>query len=895
MKFPSLRGQGMISLDLETRDPDLKTLGPGYLRDGCYIAGVGIGTEAGYREYFPLRHEGGGNLDKNKVLPWVRTQLALPVPKVGANIIYDLGFLAAEGVNVTGPFYDVQIAEPLLDETLRTYSLESLAQRHLKESKSDDEMVQWITDNIKDEKGKPVKANKAKDHIHKVPGHIARPYVIGDVDLPLRIFAKQKVLLERAGLWDLFVLECKLIPMLLAMRQRGVRVDLNRADQLYHEYTRRCDIILGKIKKTSGVDVQIWAANSIAQVFDKLNLSYPRTEKTKAPSFRKEFLAHHKHPVAGLLREVRHLDKLKETFIKSAIMEGAYKGRIHCSFNQLRGDDSGTVSGRFSCVAAWTLIDTPSGKKPIKDLRIGDRVWTHKLRWRTVIATWIKGREQMFDVYLSNGDVLTCTANHRLLDQHGQWQTVGKINELFKEMGKQSQECGSSVSLVPEEGIADCLSDRGSTQHNIPQCVRSFEQRTPPERTQGIEEIALLTRQNRQKESDVRQIRRTPSELDWSIEQRRNRISNDQAERETNPVSSRSHMQSTRDKSITEELPRTPYRRRYAKQQSGQSSSLHEQWTQYYPRLTATWGQAISVTAIEVVGSFEVYDITVAEDESYAACGVFSHNSSQPNLQQVPARGEDSMAIRSIFIPEQGQTWNKFDWSQIEYRLMVNDAAYHGFRGAEDVVNIYKTDSKADFHQIVAEMTGLDRSAAKTVNFGIAYGEGVKKLCRDLGLDENEGQKLLREYHRRAPFMRPLTSYWIDRAESEPFEIRTLLNRRRQFNKWGLERDGEFILFDHHVPGSQRAFTYTALNARIQGSAADLMKKAMVDIWESGVIDILGAPHLTVHDELDFSAPKGKAGKEALKEVKHLMETTVELLVPIVADHKAGKSWGEAE
>lgn len=606
--FPELRGQGFISLDVETFDPDLKTLGPGYHRNG-YIAGVAIGTEAGFRAYYPLKHEGSGNLESKKVLPWLKKQLALPVPKVGANLSYDLGFLSAAGIKVTGPFYDIQNAEPLLDETLRSYSLEALAQRHLKEGKRGKTMVDWIVEHL------GVRETQAKNYIYKVPPHIVAPYAISDIDLPLRIFTKQRKALEQAGLWDLFVMESKLIPMLLAMRQRGVRVDLDRAAALYKAYSARCDTILGKIKKASGVDVEIWAAKSIAQVFDKLKLPYSRTEKTNQPSFRKEFLIHHKHPVAHLIREVRHLDKLKETFIKSAIMEGHHNGRIHCSFNQLRGDGKGTVSGRFS--------------------------------------------------------------------------------------------------------------------------------------------------------------------------------------------------------------------------------------------------------------------------------------SSSPNLQQVPVRGDDANAIRSIFVPEKGQTWHKFDWSQIEYRLMVNDAVHFGFRGAEEVADIYKKDPKADFHQIVADMTGLDRSAAKTVNFGIAYGEGVKKLCRDLNLDMDEGQKLLREYHRRAPFMRPLTNHWMQRAESDPYEIRTLLNRRRQFNKWSIEKNGEFIVLDHRIPGSERAFTYTALNARIQGSAADLLKKAMVQVWESGVLDVLGVPLLTVHDELDFSAPKN--AKAALKEVTNIMQTTVQLNVPILVDHKTGKSWGECE
>src|SRR6188768_1871787 len=99
MNLPSLRNHGMISFDVETCDPELKTRGPGYHRDG-YIAGVAIGTEKGFRAYYPLRHEGGGNVDAARVLPWLKAQLALPVPKVGANLSYDLGYLAAAGVPV---------------------------------------------------------------------------------------------------------------------------------------------------------------------------------------------------------------------------------------------------------------------------------------------------------------------------------------------------------------------------------------------------------------------------------------------------------------------------------------------------------------------------------------------------------------------------------------------------------------------------------------------------------------------------------------------------------------------------------------------------------------------------------------------------------------------------
>ena len=119
---------------------------------------------------------------------------------------------------------------------------------------------------------------------------------------------------------------------------------------------------------------------------------------------------------------------------------------------------------------------------------------------------------------------------------------------------------------------------------------------------------------------------------------------------------------------------------------------------------------------------------------------------------------------------------------------------------------------------------------------------------------------------------------------------------RDRFNTWENERNGEVFYTPHRIAGSQRAFTYRALNAYIQGSAADILKQAMVLLWENGVCDVLGAPHLTVHDELDISVPKTKIGREAFREMVHTMETAVEpLSIPLLVDHGLGRNWGEAK
>ena len=151
----------------------------------------------------------------------------------------------------------------------------------------------------------------------------------------------------------------------------------------------------------------------------------------------------------------------------------------------------------------------------------------------------------------------------------------------------------------------------------------------------------------------------------------------------------------------------------------------------------------------------------------------------------------------------------------------------------------------------------------------------------------------MQEYHERVPFMRPLMEHYKQRVRSRR-EVRTLFGRRRRFNRWAT-RDGKISMNDKRPPGARLAFTYTGLNARIQGSAADIMKAAMVKVWESGVCSVIGAPLLTVHDELDLSAPDAQAGREAVAEIKNIMEHAAKLSLPLKVDAQSGPSWGACE
>ena len=266
--------------------------------------------------------------------------------------------------------------------------------------------------------------------------------------------------------------------------------------------------------------------------------------------------------------------------------------------------------------------------------------------------------------------------------------------------------------------------------------------------------------------------------------------------------------------------------------------------------------------------------------------GRFSMNN--PNLQQIPARNKDlGPRIRSLFIPEQGCKWGCFDYSQQEPRLVVHYAALQGFYSVEDVVDAYK-DGDADFHQIVSDMAEIPRTQAKTINLGLFYGMGKNKLQAELGINKLQAEELFKQYHSKVPFVKQLMDAVMDRAQRKG-KVRTLLGRLCRFHLWEPNQFGIHKPLPHddalaeHGPGIRRAYTYKALNRLIQGSAADMTKKAMIDLHSEGIL-----PHLQVHDELDISIQN----KDEVKKIKEIMESTVTLEVPNKVDYEEGDNWG---
>tara|TARA_R110002020_G_scaffold249996_4_gene464072 strand:- start:154 stop:2016 length:1863 start_codon:yes stop_codon:yes gene_type:complete len=335
--FPQFSEHERIAVDLETYDPHLMTSGPGWATGRGHIVGVGVATEK-WKGYFPIRHEGGGNLDENVVFRWLKNTLSSNKREViFHNALYDVGWLRREGVEVKGKILDTIFAAPLIDENRYSYSLDSLGQTYCGEKKDEsllqDAALSW--------------GINPKSEMYKLPSKFVGPYGEQDAALTLKLWNKLHAQLKEHDVEDIFNMEVKLIPLLLEMRWRGVRVDEERAHTVGKELSQEEQKIHVEIKRKYGEEVNLWANASLQKIFDKNKLLYPRTEKGMA-SFQRQWLEAHEHELPQLIVRARKLNKARTTFIDKMIFEHSHNGRIHAEAHPLRSDSGGTVSGRFS-------------------------------------------------------------------------------------------------------------------------------------------------------------------------------------------------------------------------------------------------------------------------------------------------------------------------------------------------------------------------------------------------------------------------------------------------------------------------------------------------------------------------------------------------------------------
>ena len=335
-EYPDLRQYEEIAIDLETRDPELKTRGSGSVIGLGEVVGIAVAV-TGRKFYFPIAHGSGPNMDRKKTLEWFKDVCGCPATKIFHNAMYDVCWIRKLGIKINGLVVDTMIAASLIDENRFAYSLNALSWDYLGHGKNEAALNEEAKS-----RGLDPKAD-----MWQLPAMAVGSYAEKDAELTLELWQLFKKEILHQDIESVFNLETDLFPCLVDMRFLGVRVDVERAHKLKQDLQLQENLLLQQVKKESNIDVQIWAARSIAKVFDKLGLDYERTTKTQAPSFTKNFLQEHKHPVVKAIAQAREINKAHTTFIDT-IIKYEHCGRIHAEINQIRSDQGGTVTGRFS-------------------------------------------------------------------------------------------------------------------------------------------------------------------------------------------------------------------------------------------------------------------------------------------------------------------------------------------------------------------------------------------------------------------------------------------------------------------------------------------------------------------------------------------------------------------
>ena len=334
--FPNLSDAKFIAIDLETKDPDLKAKGSGAIQGHGEIVGIAVAVE-GWSGYYPIAHEGGGNMDRRIVLEWFKKVCATDAVKIFHNAMYDVCWIKSYGIPINGHIIDTMVMASLIDENRLWYSLNSVSFDYLGEVKNEKALKEaaesWGID--------------PKKEMYKLPAMYVGSYAEKDAELTLELFKVLSREITKQNLTNIFDLETQLFPCLIDMKFKGVCVDVDKAHTMKQQLCKQEEQLMYQVKAETGIDVQIWAARSIAKAFDKLSLDYSTTEKTGAPSFTKNFLSNHQHPMVKNIAKAREINKAHTTFIDT-ILKHQHKGRIHADINPIRSDQGGTVTGRFS-------------------------------------------------------------------------------------------------------------------------------------------------------------------------------------------------------------------------------------------------------------------------------------------------------------------------------------------------------------------------------------------------------------------------------------------------------------------------------------------------------------------------------------------------------------------
>ena len=559
------------------------------------------------------------------------------------------------------------------------------------------------------------------------------------------------------------------------------------------------------------------------------------------------------------------------------------------------------VTGRTSCVKDDTPINTLRGIVRADAVVEGDYVFTHKGRWRRVVELFRKTPTMMYSLYLSNGKILTVTGEHRILLNSGEWSTVHSLLEIGEgnALALQSPSEGSRTYSQGSEYLPNAATnDTGSSGPSRSQSSNG----TGNDRTlliaggvQGAQEYPVSQEQASGEEPAVR-ARVGVRLRGWP------RLSNSLSEGEEVLRTSDSICGIYGDScgATAGESGSTSHRRESEEQYPGQLSGIDGDRAPEDTRKVPDTGGGLTIEKVICAGVHRVYDFQVEEDHSYLACGVFNHNSENPNGQNFPKRGKNAKAYRRIFVPPPGYYVLEADLSQAELRIaadMAND---------KEMLRIYQTGgdihtetacialglTMAQFKQLSKAEQKDWRTKAKAINFGFLYGMGWRKFIGyaktqyGVVFTEEEAQQIREAFFERYYALPDWHKAMRQFAHQHGY-VRSYSGRIRHLP-----------MIDSDDQGVQSEAERQAINSPVQEFASSLGVMAMGRLSEEIDPQYL-KPIAFVHDAIYCYVPYEYIGWAA-HTLKYYMQSNpieewfnIRLKCPIVADVSIGLNLGD--
>lgn len=787
--------------------------------------------------------------------------------KIGHNLKFDLQTIAKyyDWRMPPGPYGDTVVVQHLLNENLYSFQLEQILHKRY---------------------GIEYEQLGAKG-VQNFSINKAAVYAIKDSRYTWWLWNDLFPKLEEQNLMGVFRFEMDVLKVLLPMEKQGVNIDRKRLEELGEVLEEDMERCKAQLFREAGKPWDVDAAAAKGWfIYEHLGFEPTEfTKKTHKPSTTAAAIEkfRYKHKMIKVLLHYSDIKKLHSTYVVSLLQHLSDNDKLHANFKQ-----AGTKTGRFSCVSGNTEIMTSRGLFRIEDYvpQQGDLVPTSSGRWMPVARKVKVGKEEVFRVCLANGAFIECTANHRLRTPHG-WRRVRDLTP------------GKKVFHVSVEALLQQPTEHPHRSQGVSsggQADRRYLGRAvgydPAEHSlhpggeprqgsvQGREGSALLTVQA-DGEPNGWQEWFTAPQLQGR-DQDQGRLPAGQGAGALRVGAQADDGRRSWPQALASPMGGASHQRGEGRQPARQLCFGDKSWASSAAR------QEVAVARVEPLGAVEVWDLSVVEDQSYWSQGFLSHNCSDPNLQNIPRVTGDpddrGALIRTMFVAPPGYKLIVADYDQIELRVLAHFS--------KDPVLLKVFNEGLDPHAMTAAMVlGIDieevtkderQKYGKTINFASVYGAGARRLGEQIGCSKGKAQKFLDKYQEEYAGVYDFSRQAVKVCrQRKPHYVKTLMGRRR--------RVPDIMHPDNMV--RWRAERQT-VNSIIQGSAADLIKLAMVRL-DDLLTDSPAQLVLSVHDELITLV-----SDEYVDETIELMEEAMmidALRVPLTVEAKAGQSWAEAK